>query len=123
MNSKDRWLLTATIVDPKRREIWIQIFPYASVPILSTIPIKVRVPDFGECDAYMLDLDVISDEQREGVVRIIARQLNIPVDEVRAELEKGVPIIAEGVNVVLSDEDSDHYYGDDEDNYYDDEED
>lgn len=125
-NTKDRWMLTATIEEPKRRELWIQIFPYATVPILSIIPVKVSVPDFGECDAYMLDLDVISDEQREGVIRIIAKRFNIPIEEVRAEIDQGVPIIADDVKISISVEDSgfwDGNYDEDEDDYLDYEED
>ena len=121
MNTKDRWLLTVTIVDPERRERWIKIFPYASMPIKSVETVKVNVPGHEKADAYMLDLDAISDEQCEGVARIVAMTIGIPIEEARAEIFiGGLPILAEGVNVILSDEDSDQYDGLDEDDRFED---
>ena len=124
MNTKDRWITTVCIVDPVRYDLWKEVFLYATVPIQSTIPCKVNVPGHQYVDAYMLDLDAISDEQREGVIMLLAKTFSEDVNEVRLEIDKGVAILAEGVTVHVSDEDSDHYYGDEEEDFFtDDEED
>jgi hypothetical protein len=65
---------------------------------------KVNVPGHLNADAYMLDLDVITDDQREGLITVISARFQIPIDEVRSELRQGVPILAEGVMVGTSDQ-------------------
>jgi hypothetical protein len=104
MNTRDDWTTTARIYDEPRRALWMQIFPDAVIPIRSILTQRVRVPERGEVDAYMLDLDAISDDQREGVIRLISRRFEIPIEEVRAEIDLGVPIIAEGVSVSTRDQ-------------------
>jgi len=117
-NTKDRWLITATIYDEPRRELWIKVFPYAMVPIKSVDTVKVNVPGHPDADAYMLDLDAITDLQREHLIMVISMKFDIAVEDVRKDIDKGVPILAEGVTVAISDEDSDHYYGEEEEDQY-----
>lgn len=104
MNTVDKWLTTATICDHSRRELWSQVFPGAVMPIKSILTCKVDAPGHQNVDAYMLDLDAISDVQREGLIKVIARRFNIPIDEVRSEIKQGVPILAEGVSVSSADQ-------------------
>ena len=104
MNTKTDWLTTATIHVEKRRALWGEVFPGATVPIKSLIPIKVNVPGHQNVDAYMLDLDAITDDQRWGVCHVISSTFNIPVDEVREDIDRGVPILAEGVSVATRDQ-------------------
>jgi hypothetical protein len=99
MNTKDNWLTTATIHDEPRRSLWSVVFPDARVPIKSTLTCKVNVPGHQNADAYMLDLDALTDLQRHGVTIVIATRFSIPVEEVQRELWLGVPILAEGVSV------------------------
>jgi len=104
MNTKDNWLTTATIHDEKRRVRWCVVFPDGVVPIKSILPQKVNVPVHGSVYAYMLDLDALNDDQLFGVCHVISSTFNIPVDEVRAEIHLGVPILAEDVSVGTRDQ-------------------
>lgn len=103
MNTKNKWLTTATIHDEPRREVWSVIFPGGMVPIKSILTCKVNVPGHQNADAYMLDLDAISDEQKEMICDLISMLFNIPIDEVRNEISQGVPVLAEGVSVGTAD--------------------
>jgi len=104
MNTKDDWKTTARIYDGPRRAKWISIFPDAVVPIKSILTCRVNVPGHRSVDAYMLDLDAISDEQREAVAKLLAESFGILLDEVRVELDQGVPILADGVVVTERDQ-------------------
>jgi len=104
MNTKNNWLTTATIHDEQRRALWSDVFPGAVVPIKSMLACSVNVPERGKALAYMLDLDAISDEQREGLIRVISERFNYPAEEVRQEIDRGVPILAEDVSVGTRDQ-------------------
>jgi len=99
MNTKDNWLTTATIHDESRRALWSEVFPGGVVPIKSILTLKVNVPGHLNVDAYMLDLDAITDEQREGLISVISRRFNISYADVKKDIDRGVPILAEGVIV------------------------
>jgi hypothetical protein len=98
------WKIVAIIHDEERRELWSEVFPDAVVPILSIIPQWVRVPEWGETRAYMLDLVALTSAQLDGVIAIIAKRFGLPLDEVRAEIWQGVPIVADGVSVGTCDQ-------------------
>lgn len=104
MNTKDNWLTTATIHDALRRELWISVFPGAVVPIISIIPVKVNVPFHTNVDAYMLDLDALTDDRIWGVCQVISTVFNLPIEEVKVDIFRGVPILAEGVHVLSRDQ-------------------
>lgn len=101
MNTKDEWLITATIHDEERQALWGEIFPGAVLPILSPVTCKVNVPGHDGVEAYMLDLAALSDDQLDGVARGISRKFGYPFAEVRREILQGVPILAEGVSVLV----------------------
>lgn len=102
MNTPGHWTTTAKILDGKRRELWIEIFPDAVVPIKSMFTIKTDLPGHPGAEAYMLDLDAISLDQRAKMIDVLAGRFNIPRDEVAKEIDGGVPILAEGVTVMSS---------------------
>jgi len=104
MNTKDEWTTTATIHDEQRRALWIEVFENATMPIKSILPAKANVPEHENAEVYMLDLAAITDEQREKLVVSIARRFDIHPAEVAWELDKGVPILAEGVSVSSTDQ-------------------
>lgn len=99
MSQQTNWKTVAIIHDEERRELWNEVFPDAVVPILSIVPQWVRVPEWGETRAYMLDLVALTPAQLDGVIAIIAKRFGLPLDEVRAEIWQGVPIVADGVSV------------------------
>ena len=104
MNTKDEWKTTVKILDELRRELWIQIFPDAVVPIKSIFPSKVNVPGHKHADAYMLDLAALSDAQREGVITLLAFKFGEELEDVEREIDAGVPILADGVVVGTTDQ-------------------
>lgn len=104
MNTKAKWTTTATIRDPERGEFWLDVMGGDTVPIVSVMTQKVTVSDRGAVDAYMLDLNAISDEQRERLIQAIALKFRIPLVEVRVDIDDGVPVLAENVIVSSSDQ-------------------
>ena len=103
MNTKNNWMTIAKIHDEDRRALWESIFPDAVVPIQSILTSKASLPGLPNANVYMLDLEAISDEQREGLIQAIANRFGYPVEEVRAEIDLGVPVLAEGVSVATWD--------------------
>lgn len=101
MNTKDNWLITATFLEDERRAVWSEIFPGAVVPIQSPVTRKVNVPGRLLVDAYMLDLDALNDKQLDAVVQVFVDEYGFPFEEVRREVLHGLPIIAEGVSVLV----------------------
>jgi hypothetical protein len=100
MNTRDDWLTTATIHDEHRAALWGSIFPGARVPIKSIIPGTADLPEHKGARVYLLDLDAISDEQRDRLIKSIADLFSLPIDEVVQDMmECGVPILAEDVSV------------------------
>lgn len=103
MNTQNEWQTVAVIHNPERLEFWQAVLGGNKAPIQSIITRRVRVPEKGETDAYMLDLNAITAEQREKLIQAIAKRFSIPIDEVEKELDQGVPILAEDVSVSSSD--------------------
>jgi hypothetical protein len=99
MNTRDNWRTTATIHDPHRAAVWGSIFPGARVPILSTIPIQADLPGHYGAAVYMLDLKAITDQQLQQLIAMLAELFHETEEEVRADLPRGVPILAEDVSV------------------------
>jgi hypothetical protein len=102
MDTRKNWPITAKILEGTRRALWIEIFPDAVLPIKSMFTIKTDLPGHPGADAYMLDLDAISPDQRAKMIDVLATRFNIPREELADEIEKGVPILAEGVSVESS---------------------
>src|SRR5690606_39081426 len=103
MNTRDEWVTTAEIHDVARRELWIEVFPDARVPIVSMISTWVSVPERGEVEAYMLDLNALNEMQLKGVIAVIAKRFGYPIEEVEKDIQRGVPILAEDVSVQSTD--------------------
>lgn len=104
MNTRDNWQTTATIHAPERRAVWSEIFPDARVPIESILPAVANLPGHPGARVYMLDLDAINDIQRAQMIDMLAKKFNLPAEEVSRDMDSmGVPILADGVSVALSD--------------------
>lgn len=103
MNTPTEWQTTATVTNPERRAFWESIFGTAILPILSFIPVRVNVPGHPNTLAYMLDLRLISPEQRKRLIRALSKNFNVPLAEVEATLDaRGVPVLADDVSVSSS---------------------
>lgn len=99
------WKTTAKINDHERNKHLSSVFTDGVLPIISPLPQMAKLPEVGEGPVYMLDLNAISPEQRQGVVNQIAERFGYSAEFVDAELESvGVPILADGVTVTCADQ-------------------
>lgn len=104
MNTQREWKVTATVTDPERKAFWEGIFGGDTVPIESILPICVSVPGRSHVSAYMLDLDVITDEQRERLIQGLAQKFGLDEAFVESEIDRqGVPILCEHVMMMCTD--------------------
>ena len=104
MSKPREWKTTATVVDPERKVFWEGIFGGDTVPIVSILPTCVSVPGRSDVDAYMLDLESITEEQRGRLVQGLARKFGLDEAFVEAEIDRqGVPILCEHVLMMSTD--------------------
>ena len=94
---------TATISEKSpRAERWQRVFQrLTDIPLLSPLSIRVSVPEKGTTDAYLLDLDMLKPDERERLIQDIASRFDIPLEEVRRDIVRGVPILAEDLIVSI----------------------
>jgi hypothetical protein len=104
MNTKDDWLTTCTIDDEHRAAVWGSIFPAARVPIKSIFPSIADLPGHPGARVYFLDLDVITDEQREKLIEMIAGLFSLSEEAVRSDFDRGIPILADDTSVSSRDQ-------------------
>ena len=93
-----------TVVKPPERvQEFIDVFGSATVPVRGwIIPHTGNLP-IGKRDVFELDLEAITDEQRERLIEHLTRKFNEPPGVVRQYLDQeGVAILAEDC-VVSSD--------------------
>lgn len=104
MNTVDKWLTTARTDNPERKQFWLETIGSDVVPILSIIPTWAHLPGVGEALVYLLDVKALKLEQQERLVRFLADRFGLTVATAWAEWElKGVPILADDVEVMTSD--------------------
>lgn len=91
-----------TIHDKERSENFIEVFGTNTVKVKSPIPKWIIKPNGEEAEAYFLDLDLITKEEREKLIRNIHERFNQSINFVRKNLEKmGVPILAEHCSLII----------------------
>ena len=97
----------ATISDKsERKEEWEKILGCTTVPLQSPIPQKADLPGKGVKSIYLLDLDLMSDEQKDSLAKHIAAKFNVDESTVRRDIQSdnpthGVPILADDVIVTI----------------------
>lgn len=93
---------TVTITDPKQAAEFERIFGTTTVHVKSPFPELSELTGKPAVPAYMLDLSLITDEQRHALIRHIADKFCIPLGEVAVTLDMhGVPILAEDCMVTV----------------------
>lgn len=94
---------TAHIVgDSPRAGDWLHVFGGPSVPITSPVPIRANLPGHPDTLIYLVDLPLLTPEQRTRLVEHIAGRFGIPVAEVETDLDaSGYPILADDVIVSI----------------------
>jgi hypothetical protein len=108
MNTADHWTLTCVIMDPYRRMLWEGVFPGGVMPIKYNLPRLLKFDDGATRACYMLDLGAISAEQREQIIRIVSERFNLRREQIEADMDQGVPILAQQTVVCEEDEDFSH---------------
>lgn len=85
-----------TVNDEERKKNFIEVFGTNSIKIRSPIPERIIKPDGTIALAYFLDLELITEEQREKLILNLSKRFNEPLDFVRTNLDAiGVPILKE----------------------------
>ena len=92
--------------DPERAAEWVAMFGENCVPIKSPVPTVVLFPESKRTEAvYALDMDRLSDEQKENVVAHIVAKWNEQPNYVRQVLAReGLPVEARAVSIVCAPE-------------------
>lgn len=81
---------------------FMKVFGTTIVKIKSPIPEYILTPDKEKVLAYFLDLDLITKEQRENLIKHLSEKFNEPIDFVRENLDDiGVPILKSGCSLVI----------------------
>lgn len=92
----------ATVTGAERRHEWLEVFGSDTVCVRTPLPVEVVFPDVGVRLCYMLDLDELTEEQREKLAHHLARRIGLAVKEVRKDLQtQGLPILAADVTVTV----------------------
>jgi hypothetical protein len=82
---------------------WERILGTRRVCIKSPIPTRASLPDRGEAFIYELDLDLLTDDQRERLVRHLAEKFGYTVEQVEQALPyHGVPILADDITLSIA---------------------
>ncbi len=102
-NTIDKWLTTARTDNPERKKFWLEVIGSECVPILSIIPTWADLPGLGSAMVYLLDVAALPKEKQERLVAALAARFGLTIDEERTELAKGVPILADDVEVMTCD--------------------
>lgn len=91
-----------TIYDEERKKNFIEVFGTNTFKVKSPIPQRIIRPDETEGLAYFLDLDLITKEEREKLIKNISERFNQSIDFVRENLDKmGVPILKENCSLII----------------------
>jgi len=81
--------------NPKRAEMWTEIFGTNQVYVKSPIPYRADLPGHTGELVYDLDLDQYTDEQRQALIQHIADTFSLQPETVAAQIDEvGVPILA-----------------------------
>lgn len=85
----------------ERAELFQKVFGTDTVCVMSHLPQRANLPEIGEQNVYMLDMNEVTTEQREKLKGEMARRFGLLEDEVDELINShGVPILAE--NCVLN---------------------
>ena len=91
-----------TVTNPERAAEWEKILGTATLPVKSPIPTPVLLPTVGKARIYELDLDLITDEQRQNLIVHIAQKFSLDPRDVEQGLEEhGVPLLADDCIVAV----------------------
>ncbi len=98
----DFWVL----LDPHsdRAPHWREVLgdDHLRLPVQSPLRHWGHVPGIGRAEFYLVALDVLTDDQRERMAAYLARQSDLPLDEVRVLMAApGVPVLARECSTIV----------------------
>jgi len=103
-NTPDDWKTTGQVTNLERAETWQRIFGTDRIPLVSFVPQRGDLPGKPDALFYMLDLKVITAEQRARLVEVTAKRFRLDPAFVEANLDEiGVPVLADDVHVCSTD--------------------
>jgi hypothetical protein len=86
---------------PRYRE-WLSVMGTNEFPLKSPIAGLTHLPGRGEVHVLMIDVALLSEEQRARLVKHLAAKFGIEESDVASSLDReGVPILDEDVTVVI----------------------
>ncbi len=90
-------------VTGERAKDFIEVFGSPTVPVQLPAPHKAYLPGLLDQQlVYMLDLNEITDEQRQRLIAFIAQRFKLSYEDVARDLEAhGVPILASDCTVAI----------------------
>lgn len=90
------------IHDKERKKNFIEVFGTNTVKVKSPICEWIIRPNGKKAQAYFLDLDLITKEQRERLIENLSNRFNQTIDFVRGNLDRiGVPILKEHCSLIV----------------------
>jgi len=90
------------ISDEERKKDFIKVFGTNIIKVKSPIPTWILRPNGEKTCAYFLDLDLITEEEREKLIKHISEKFNQSIDFVRENLDKmGLPILQESCSLII----------------------
>lgn len=85
---------------------WLTIVGTLNVPLKSPVPqLAVGANGPEPQQVYMVDISRLTDQEIEGICKVMSAKHSVPLDEVRAGIreEHGLPILAEHVTLIAFD--------------------
>ena len=91
-----------TIYDEERKKYFIEVFGTNIINVKSPVPEWIQTPDHEKVLAYFLDLDLITERQREKLIKNLSERFNESIEFVEKNLDKmGVPILKEHCGLII----------------------
>jgi hypothetical protein len=93
----------AWVTDPEAAGVWQKILGRTDyIPIRSPIPILADLPGLGETRVYLLQLDLLTAEERARLIDHLSERFGVDKVEASAVLdEQGLPIRASTCGVTV----------------------
>lgn len=91
------------ITDPDRKREWEEVLGTDCVAVKSPIPQRANLPGKPNAKIYLLDLDLLTTDQRQRLIAHLASKFNLDRQFVADNLDaQGVPILAEHCHVAVN---------------------
>ncbi len=91
-----------TINSPERAEEFMKVFGRVEMDVKSPVPHEANLPGKGQARIFELDMDMISEDEKDKLAAHLAEKFKLNIEVVKTELARvGMPILAEDCTVVV----------------------